>query len=113
MDKIKLIDEQQLRKDIPQFKVGDEVKVFVKIMEAGKMRVHPFEGVVIARRGKGMGATLTVRKISFGESVERTFPLHSPTIEKVQTIKKGKVRSAKIYYLGERFGKAARIEERK
>ena len=112
MDKIKLIDEQQLRKDVPQFKVGDEVKVFVKIMEAGKMRVHPFEGTVIARRGKGMGATFTVRKISFGESVERTFPWNSPAIEKVETLKKGKVRSAKIYYLGERFGKAARIEEK-
>lgn len=113
MDKIKLIDEQQLKKDVPQFKVGDEVKVFVKILEAGKMRVHPFAGTVIARRGKSMSKTFVVRKISFGESIERTFPLNSPAIEKIEVMRRGKVRSAKIYYLSERFGKAARIKEKK
>lgn len=111
MDKIKLIDEQQLKKDIPEFKVGDEIKVFVKIIEAGKERVHPFEGIVIATRGKGMSASFTVRKISYGESVERVFPLHSPTIEKIEVTKKGKVKRAKAYYMSERFGKSARVEE--
>jgi len=112
MDKIKLIDEQQLRKDIPEFKVGDEIKVMVKIVEADKVRVHPFQGIVIARRGKGMGATFTVRKVSYGESVERVFPLHSPTIEKIERVKKGSVRAAKLYYMSDRFGKAARIKEK-
>lgn len=113
MDKIKLIDEQQLKKDVPQFKAGDEVKVFVKILEAGKMRIHPFEGTILSRRGKGMSQTFTVRKISFGESIERTFPLNSPAIDKIEILKKGRVRSAKIYYISERFGKAARIKEKK
>ena len=113
MDRIKLIDEQQIRKDIPQFKVGDEIKVFVKIVEAGKMRIHPFQGIVISRRGKGMSATFTVRKISFGESVERVFPVNSPTIEKIEVLRKGKVKRSKIYYISERFGKSARIKEKK
>lgn len=111
MDKIKLIDDRQLRKDMPQFNVGDEVKVFVRIPEADKIRIHPFEGIVIRKRAGGMGSTFTVRKISFGESVERTFPTNSPTIEKMELIKKGKVKRARLYYLRERFGKSARIQE--
>ena len=113
VDKIRLIDEPQLRKDIPQFEVGDQVKVFIKILEADKVRIHPFEGTVIRKRGQRMGATFTLRKISFGEGIEETFPLNSPALEKIEVIKRGKVRRSKIYYLRERVGKATRIKERK
>jgi large subunit ribosomal protein L19 len=110
MDKMKLIDEPQLRKDLPAFEVGYEIRVFVKILEADKVRIHHFDGIVIRKRGQGMGATFTVRKISFGESVERTFPLNSPSIDKIEVVKKGKVRRAKLYYLRERFGKSAAVD---
>lgn len=113
MDKIKLIDEQQLRKDLTQFKVGDELKVFVKIPEADKVRIHHFEGTVIRKRGQGMGATFTLRKVSYGEGIERTFPMNSPTIEKIEVLRSGKVRRAKLYYLREKIGKSAKIQEQK
>ncbi|MFH1655338.1 MAG: 50S ribosomal protein L19 [Candidatus Omnitrophota bacterium] len=97
-----------MKKDIPDFKAGDTVKVSVKVPEAeGKFRIHDFEGVVIRRHGKSIKATFTVRKISFGEGVERTFPIHSPTIEKITVSRKGKARRNKLYYLRERIGKQA------
>jgi large subunit ribosomal protein L19 len=111
MDKLKLIEEQQLKKDNPEFDVGDQLKVFIKIIEGDKARIHPFEGTVIGMRGKGLGATFTMRKTSFGEGVERTFPLHSPIISKIEVVKRGKVRRAKLYYLRKRVGKATKIEE--
>jgi large subunit ribosomal protein L19 len=112
MDKIKLIEAQHLRKDLPDFKAGDTLKIFVKIPEGDKVRIHPFEGVVIVRRGKGVQATFTVRKISYGEGVERTFPIHSPNIESIKVLKKGKVKRAKLYYLRGRVGKATKVKEK-
>jgi len=113
MDKMKLVEEQLLKKDVPQFNVGDQLKVFIKIMEAGKMRIHPFEGTVIGRRGKGMSSSFTLRKVSFGEGIERTFPLNSPALDKIQVLKKGNVRRAKLFYLRKRVGKATKIKEKK
>ncbi|MFH1621648.1 MAG: 50S ribosomal protein L19 [Candidatus Omnitrophota bacterium] len=111
VDKIKLVEEQLLRKDLPKFNVGDQLKVFTKILEADKVRIHRFEGSVIRKRGQGMSSTFTMRKTSFGEGVERTFPLNSPAIDKIEVIKKGKVRRAKLYYLREKIGKATKIKE--
>lgn len=113
MDKIKLVEGFFLKKDIPVFGVGDTVKVLVKIPEGDKVRMHPFEGTVIETRGQGISATFTVRKITFGEGVERTFPLHGPSIETIQVLKKGKVKRARLYYLRNRVGRAAKIEEDK
>src|SRR3989338_7213459 len=111
MDKIKLIEEQYLKKDVPKFNVGDQLKVSVKIFEADKERIHHFEGTVIRRRGQGMGSTFTLRKVSFGEGIERIFPLNSPAIQKIELLRRGKVRRAKLYYLREKIGKSAKIEE--
>lgn len=111
MDKIKLIEGLFLKKDVPEFHVGDMVRVLVKIPEAEKVRLHPFEGTVIEKRGKGSSETFTVRKVSYGEGVERTFPLHSPSVESIEVLKRGKVRRARLYYLRQRVGKAAKIEE--
>jgi large subunit ribosomal protein L19 len=111
MDKIKSIEEAYLKKDIPSFNVGDTVRVYIKIVEEGKARVQAFEGVVIGRKGSGIQATFTVRKISFGEGVERVFQLHAPTIEKVELVKKGSVRRAKLYYLRKKIGKEAKVAE--
>lgn len=111
VDKIKLIEEQQLKKDVPQFDVGDQLKISVKIFEADKERIHHFEGTVIRKHGQGMSSTFTIRKVSFGEGVERTFPLNSPAIQKIELIKKGKVRRAKLYYLREKIGKSSKIKE--
>ncbi|HQP91317.1 MAG TPA: 50S ribosomal protein L19 [Candidatus Omnitrophota bacterium] len=113
MDKIKLIEGLILRKDMPEFNVGDTVKVLVKIPEGDKVRIHPFEGVVIEKRGEGISQTFTVRKVSYGEGVERTFPMHTPTIESVEIVKRGKVKRARLYYLRNKTGKAAKIEEEK
>jgi len=108
MKRIEDIEQEQMKKDVPDFKAGDTVKVSVKVPEAeGKFRIHDFEGVVIRRRGKGIKATFTVRKISFGEGVERSFPIHSPTIEKITVVRKGKAKRSKLYYLRERIGKQA------
>ena len=111
MDRIKLLDEQSLRKDIPKFDVGDQVKVFVKMLEGDKVRIHPFEGTVIRKRGQGMGASFTVRKVSYGEGVERVFPMHSPSIEKLELVKRGRVRRSKLYYLRGKVGKVSKVEE--
>lgn len=113
MDKVKLIEGLLLKKELPVFVVGDTVKILVKIPEGDKVRLHPFEGVVIERRGQGVSATFTVRKVTYGEGVERTFVLHSPTIESIELLRRGKVKRARLYYLRGRVGKATRIAERK
>ena len=114
MMNLRLVDEitnKQLRTDIPDFRSGTTVKVYVRIKEGDKSRIQIFEGLVIKRQGKGIGETFTVRKISNGVGVERTFPIHSPIIDKVTVERVGKVRRAKLYYLRGRSGKAARIKE--
>jgi large subunit ribosomal protein L19 len=111
MSLMDLVEEEQINKDIEPFKVGNTVKVHVIIREGGKERIQVFRGDVIARRGRGLGATFTVRKISFGIGVERIFPLHSKMIKKVEVVRKGKVRRAKLYYLRDLKGKAARLKE--
>ncbi len=105
------ITASQLRTDLPEFKSGDEVKVSVRIIEGNKSRIQVFQGVVIQRRGGGVNATFTVRKMSSGIGVERTFPLHSPSIAGIEVMRKGKVRRNKITYIRKRSGKAARIKE--
>lgn len=113
MDKrITLVEAQFQKKDIPEFKVGDTVDVQVKIVEEGKTRAQSFEGIVIARAGSGLRETLTVRKVSYGEGVERVFPLHSPSIEKIKVVKKGDVCRAKLYYLKKKVGKETRVQEK-
>jgi large subunit ribosomal protein L19 len=109
-ERIRQIDAKLLRKDIPDFDVGDTVKMKVKVQETDKVRLHPFEGTIIRKTGRGLKGTFTVRKISFGEGVERIFPLHSPVIESLKVISKGTAKRAKLYYLRERAGKAARIK---
>ena len=108
-----LIDKAYLRSDIPEFRPGDTVKVHVRVVEAGRERVQVFQGVVIRRQGGGLQETFTVRKISFGVGVERTFPMHSPSIAKLEIVSRGHVRRAKLYYLRELRGKKARIKERR
>ena len=108
MEKIKNIESGLLKKDIPKFNVGDTVKVMVKIPEGpDKMRMHPFEGVVIAKKGSGIKESFTVRRVSYGEGIERVFPLHSPTIESIEVIRQGNVKRAKLYYLRGKVGKRA------
>ena len=111
MQKLDAVDAASLREDIPAFRSGDTVKVHVKVIEGNRSRIQVFQGVVIARRGHGVSETFTVSKISFGVGVERTFPLHTPTIDKIEVVVKGDVRRAKLYYLRERHGKAAKIKE--
>ena len=111
MDVIDHVEKKHLEQEISEFKSGDTVRVKVKIKEGEKFRIQAFEGVVIGIRGKGLGASFTVRKVSFGYGVERIFPLYSPTIESIERLKRGRVRRAKLYYLRERKGKAARIKE--
>lgn len=111
---LKLVDEitkSQLRTDIPAFSSGDEVKVSVRIIEGNKQRIQNFQGVVISRRGGGISATFTVRKMSSGIGVERTFPVHSPSIASIEVVRRGKVRRNKITYIRQRSGKSARIKE--
>jgi large subunit ribosomal protein L19 len=111
MNPVDIIEEAQ-KKDIPSFGIGDTVKVYQKIVEGDKERIQVFEGTVIGRKGGGSRETFTVRKVSYGVGVERIFPLHSPMIEKIEIVKKGDVRRAKLYYLREKKGKAARIKEK-
>jgi len=113
MDWVKMVEARELREKVPAFAVGDTVKVHVKVKEGEKERVQVFEGMVIARRGGSVNASFTVRKISDGVGVERIFPLHSPILDKVEVTRQGRVRRAKLYYLRERRGKAARIQEKK
>ena len=116
MDVDKLLAEVErpaLRQDLPDFRPGDTVRVHVKVREGDKERLQVFEGIVLRRRAGGLRATFTVRKVAYGVGVERTFPLHSPMLEKIEVIRQGHVRRAKLYYLRELKGKAARIRERK
>lgn len=113
MEKIKQIEREQLRLDIPRFIPGDTVKVHVRIREGEKERIQVFEGVVISKRSGTTNASFIVRKVSYGIGVERVFPLHSPTISKIEVVTNGRVRRAKIYYLRNLRGKAARIKERR
>jgi large subunit ribosomal protein L19 len=108
-----LIDQSSLRDDIPDFSAGDTLKVHVKVVEGNKERIQVFQGVVIARRGSGLHESFTVRKLSNGVGVERTFPLHSPIIDHIEVFSRGAVRRAKLYYLRDRVGKAARIREKR
>jgi large subunit ribosomal protein L19 len=113
MNKIDLIETSRLRDDLPEFRPGDTVKVHVRVVEGSRERIQVFQGVVIRRQGGGLRETFTVRKMSFGVGVERTFPVHSPSIGKLEVVTKGRVRRAKLYYLRERRGKRARIRERR
>src|SRR4029077_21237705 len=113
MNKTDLIEQPFLRNDIPDFRPGDSVKVHVRVVEGNRERVQVFQGVVLRRSGGGIRETFTVRKISFGVGVERTFPLHSPSIAKLEIVQRGRVRRAKLYYLRELRGKKARIKERR
>ena len=108
-----LVDNQYIRTDLPQFGPGDEVKVHVKVVEGNKERVQIFQGNVIRRQGSGVAETYTVRKVSYGVGVERTFPLHTPTVARLEVVRKGDVRRAKLYYLRDRTGKAAKIKEKR
>jgi large subunit ribosomal protein L19 len=107
------LEQAQLRSDIPNFRPGDTLKVHVRIQEGNRSRIQLFQGIVIRRQGGGVRETFTVRKISYGVGVERTFPVHSPSIEKIEAVTRGRVRRAKLYYLRELRGKAARIRERR
>lgn len=113
MNLIDLVEEKQLKKDVGSFAVGDTVKVHVIIREGNKERVQVFQGNVIAKRGSGLGASFTVRKVTFGIGVERVFPLHSMMIKKVEVVRRGKIRRAKLYYLRKLKGKAARLKEKR
>jgi large subunit ribosomal protein L19 len=113
MNLTEVVEQAQLREDVPEFSPGDNVKVHVKVIEGNRERVQVFQGVVIARKGEGLRESFTVRKISFGVGVERIFPLHSPVIEKIERVSRGDVRRAKLYYLRDRVGKAAKIKEKR
>ncbi len=113
MNKLNQVESEYLRSDIPEFRPGDTLRVHVRVIEGSKERIQVFQGVVIARRGGGTRETITVRKISSGVGVERIFPLHSPTVEKYEVVRRGRVRRAKLYYLRDLRGKAARIVERR
>lgn len=111
MKTLDMVDEGSFRSDIPAFRAGDNLKVYVKVVEGNKTRVQMFQGVVIARSGSGISETFTVRKVSYGVGVERTFPVHTPIIEKIEVASRGDVRRAKLYYLRGLRGKAAKIRE--
>lgn len=113
MDLIKMIEDEQLRKDELKFNVGDTVRVHYRIKEGTRERIQVFEGTVIKRQGVGARATFTVRRLSYGVGVERTFPIHSPRIEKFEVVRLGRVRRAKLYYLRDRQGKAAKVKEKR
>ena len=113
MNIIDVVENEQLRSDLPQFSVGDTVRVHLKVIEGSRERVQAFEGIVIARKGKGVRETFTVRKVTFGIGVERVFPLHSPKIQQIEIVTHGKVRRAKLYYLRGKVGKKARVKTRR
>lgn len=113
MNTVDQIESAYLRDDVPDFGPGDTVRVNVRVVEGGRERVQTFEGVVIARNGGGARATFTVRKLSFGVGVERIFPVHAPIIQSIEVVRRGDVRRAKLYYLRDRVGKAARIKEKR
>lgn len=113
MNVLDAVDAASLRQDVPKFRAGDELKVHVRVIEGNKSRIQVFQGIVIARQGSGVRETFTVRKLSYGVGVERIFPIHAPVIEKVELVRKGEVRRAKLYYLRDLRGKAAKIRERR
>ncbi len=113
MNSLDALDNESLRDDIPDFRPGDTLKVHVKVVEGNRSRVQLFQGVCIRIQGSGVGRTFTVRKVSFGVGVERTFPLHTPTVTKIEVVRRGDVRRAKLYYLRGRVGKAAKIREKR
>ncbi|MGI9594828.1 MAG: 50S ribosomal protein L19 [Acidimicrobiales bacterium] len=113
MNLTEIVEQAQLREDVPEFGPGDNVKVHVKVVEGNRERVQVFQGVVIARKGEGLRETFTVRKVSFGVGVERIFPIHSPVLEKIERVSRGDVRRAKLYYLRDRVGKSAKIKEKR
>ena len=113
MNILDAVDAASLRKDIPQFRAGDELKIHVRVIEGNKSRLQVFQGIVIRRQGDGVRETFTIRKVSYGVGVERTFPVHTPVIEKIELIQKGDVRRAKLYYLRDLRGKAAKIREKR
>ena len=113
MNILDAVDAQSLRKDVPQFRAGDELKIHVRVIEGSKSRIQVFQGIVIRRQGDGVRETFTIRKVSYGVGVERTFPVHTPVIEKIELVKKGDVRRAKLYYLRDLRGKAAKIREKR
>jgi len=113
MNILDVVDAASLRKDIPQFRAGDELKIHVRVIEGSKSRLQVFQGIVIGRQGDGIRETFTIRKVSYGVGVERTFPVHTPVIEKIELVKKGDVRRAKLYYLRNLRGKAAKIREKR
>lgn len=113
MNLTEIVEQAQVRDDVPEFGAGDNVKVHVKVIEGNRERVQVFQGVVIARKGEGVRETFTVRKVSFGVGVERIFPIHSPIIEKIERVSRGDVRRAKLYYLRDRVGKSAKIKEKR
>ena len=108
---LKALETEQTKKDVPAFNVGDTVCISVRVEEGDKTRTQLFEGTVIRKKGSGIRSSFTVRRISFGEGVERNFPVHSPTVQKIEVVRKGKVRRAKLYYLRKQTGKKSRIEE--
>jgi len=112
MTKLKAIESKYMKKDVPKFTVGDTVKVYMKIVEEDKERLQAFEGIVIGKRGRGINETFTVRRISYGEGVERVFPMHAPSIDKVEIVRHGKVKRAKLYYLRKKVGKKTQVEEK-
>ena len=112
MDKIEAFVNEQLKENVPEFNVGDTVRVHNRIKEGAKTRIQMYEGTVIAKRGGGISATFTVRRVSYGCGVEKTFPIHSPNVEKVEVIRRGSVRRAKLFYLRDRVGKAAKVKEK-
>ena len=111
-DIIKYVEKSQLRTDLPELEIGDLIKVYLKIVEGTRERLQVFEGYLIARKGGGIRETITVRRVSYGIGVERTLPLHSPKIDHIEKVRSGKVRRAKLFYLRDRMGKAAKIKER-
>ena len=112
MEKIQAFVSEQLKTEVPQFGIGDGVKVYIRISEGEKTRTQLFEGTVIARHGGGISETFTVRRVSYGVGVEKTFPIHSPNVEKIEIFRRAKVRRAKLYYLRDRVGKAAKVKEK-
>ena len=111
MDLVKALSSQYMKEELPEMRVGDTVRVHVRIKEGSRERIQVFEGTIIARKGGGIGETITVRRITYGVGCEKVFPVHSPNVAMVETVRKGKVRRAKLYYLRGRMGKAAKIKE--
>ena len=112
MDLLKALSSQYMKPELPEMRVGDMVRVHVRIKEGARERIQVFEGTIIARKHGGIGETITVRRVSYGVGCEKVFPVHSPNVALVETVRKGKVRRAKLYYLRDRFGKAAKVKEK-